>query len=561
MIKILDCTLRDGAHVNKGSFGKNNIKNIINYLVDSKIDIIEIGFLQDKGDFSENTSYYNNFSELENIMDETILNKKSKFSMMIRVEDCDISKIIKSKYVNIIRFAFYYENMKLLDNSVKKAKEAGIDVYLNPLAVTTLSDEKKKEIYEYCNILEPKGVSIVDTFGSLTFKSYIETINMMNKYLNENIILGLHLHENQSLSFGMVQHTLLNMNLNRDFIVDGSLYGMGRIPGNLPSELIVDFLNKEFNKNYNIIPMLDCIDKIIKHEKKKRNWGYSPEYMLSASKGIHRSYAEFFIEHNNLNLKDAERLMEEIKIKGYGNRFNEKIAKDMLKKIKPKIYSIVPVKKNSSRLPNKNILPFGNSTLLEHKISQLKKVKGIDEIIVSSDSDIMLEKAKNMGVTYIKRPVEFANESKPLNEFYNYICDICKGNDDDILMWTCCTSPLFDEELLQKTLDIYLDKVYKHSSQYDCLMTVYNFQHYLLDHKGPLTYDINKKHSNSEDLKPLKLFTNGVIISTFKDFRNRIWFHGPKPYLYEVNQLQSIDIDTKGDYLTACAYYKIVKKL
>ena len=69
--------------------------------------------------------------------------------------------------------------------------------------------------------------------------------------------------------------------------------------------------------------------------------------------------------------------MEEIKIKGYGNRFNEKIAKDMLKKIKPKIYSIVPVKKNSSRLPNKNILPFGNSTLLEHKISQLKKVKGI----------------------------------------------------------------------------------------------------------------------------------------------------------------------------------------
>ena len=37
--------------------------------------------------------------------------------------------------------------MKLLDNSVKKAKEAGIDVYLNPLAVTTLSDEKKKEIY------------------------------------------------------------------------------------------------------------------------------------------------------------------------------------------------------------------------------------------------------------------------------------------------------------------------------------------------------------------------------------------------------------------------------
>tara|TARA_Y100000389_G_scaffold201448_1_gene244211 strand:- start:3956 stop:5638 length:1683 start_codon:yes stop_codon:yes gene_type:complete len=559
MINILDCTLRDGAHVNKGCFGKENIQNIISSLVKSNIDIIEIGFLQDNGDFSQDTSYYNNFIELENILNENILNKQSKFSMMVRVEDCDISRIVKSPYVDIIRFAFYYENMNLLDQSVKKAKEEGIDVYLNPLAVTTLTDKQKIDIYNYCNKLEPKGVSIVDTFGSLTFKTYVETINMMDKYLNEDIMLGLHLHENQSLSYGMVQHTLLNMNLNRNFIIDGSLYGMGRIPGNLPSELIVEFLNKEFNKDYDILPMLESIENIIKPEKEKRNWGYSPEYMLSASKGIHRSYPEFFVEHNNLNLVDSERLMEEVRIKGYGNRFNEKIAKKLIDSIKPKVYAVIPVKKNSSRLPNKNILPFGESTLLEHKISQLQKVNGIDEIIVSSDSDIMLEKAENMNVTAIKRPEELANESKSLNEFYNYICNICKGNDNDILMWSCCTSPLFDEKLLQNTLNIYLNKVYRNSSQYDCLMTVYNFQHYLLDNKGPLTYDISKKHSNSEDLKPLKLFTNGVIISTFRDFRNRIWFHGPKPYLFQVNQIQSIDIDTKGDYVTACAYYKLTK--
>ena len=35
----------------------------------------------------------------------------------------------------------------------------------------------------------------------------------------------------------------------------------------------------------------------------------------------------------------------------------------------------------------------------------------------------MLEKAKNMEVTYIKRPVEFANESRPLSEFFDYICN------------------------------------------------------------------------------------------------------------------------------------------
>ena len=62
------------------------------------------------------------------------------------------------------------------------------------------------------------------------------------------------------------------------------------------------------------------------------------------------------------------------------------------------ITAIIPVKANSSRLPGKNILPFGNSNLLVHKIEQLKQVEEITDIIVSSDSDIMLEMAENAGV-------------------------------------------------------------------------------------------------------------------------------------------------------------------
>ena len=58
------------------------------------------------------------------------------------------------------------------------------------------------------------------------------------------------------------------------------------------------------------------------------------------------------------------------------------------------ITAIVPVKGNSTRLPNKNILPFGDSNLLLHKLDQLKQVKEITDIVVSSDSDEMLEMAE-----------------------------------------------------------------------------------------------------------------------------------------------------------------------
>lgn len=72
--------------------------------------------------------------------------------------------------------------------------------------------------------------------------------------------------------------------------------------------------------------------------------------------------------------------------------------------MKKKISAIIPVKANSSRLPGKNILPFGKSNLLLHKIEQLKQVEDLYEIIVSSDSDTMLEIAEKAGVKAIKRP-------------------------------------------------------------------------------------------------------------------------------------------------------------
>ena len=87
------------------------------------------------------------------------------------------------------------------------------------------------------------------------------------------------------------------------------------------------------------------------------------------------------------------------------------------------ITAVIPVKGNSSRLPNKNILPFAESNLLEHKINQLKQVKGLHEIICSSDSDKMLAIAEKCGIKAIKRPKQDADESVPFGMFLEYLCD------------------------------------------------------------------------------------------------------------------------------------------
>ena len=50
-IKLLDCTLRDGGYVNDWKFGHDNIESIFERLVDAGVDVIEIGFLDDRRPF------------------------------------------------------------------------------------------------------------------------------------------------------------------------------------------------------------------------------------------------------------------------------------------------------------------------------------------------------------------------------------------------------------------------------------------------------------------------------------------------------------------------------
>ena len=83
------------------------------------------------------------------------------------------------------------------------------------------------------------------------------------------------------------------------------------------------------------------------------------------------------------------------------------------------ITAIIPVREGSRRLKNKNVAPFAGTNLLINKINQLKQVKEITNIVVSSDSDNMLEMARLQGVSTHKRAVEFCDEkSKTFGEVY-----------------------------------------------------------------------------------------------------------------------------------------------
>lgn len=214
-----------------------------------------------------------------------------------------------------------------------------------------------------------------------------------------------------------------------------------------------------------------------------------------------------------------------------------------------KITAVVPVKGNSSRLPNKNILPFGDSNLLQHKIEQLKQVRGLHEIIVSSDSDEMLAIGEKCGVKAIKRPTRYADESVPFGMFLEYVCDIIEG---DHLMWACATSPCVEPYLYEKAIKTYFEKL---QEGYDSLVTCSPYQTYLMDENGPLNFKMGLEHKNSEQLPMLYHFTNGIDLAPKDKVREWHYNYGPKYYKLLVNKREAADIDDVYDYEMAKALY------
>ena len=56
-----------------------------------------------------------------------------------------------------------------------------------------------------------------------------------------------------------------------------------------------------------------------------------------------------------------------------------------------KIIAMVPVRAGSTRVLNKNTRKFADTNLLDLKLKVLKKVQGINQIIVSTDCEIAAE--------------------------------------------------------------------------------------------------------------------------------------------------------------------------
>ena len=215
------------------------------------------------------------------------------------------------------------------------------------------------------------------------------------------------------------------------------------------------------------------------------------------------------------------------------------------------VTALVPVRAGSTRLKNKNISSFAGTNLLAYKIEQLKQVPLVTDIVVSSDSDLMLEIATAFGARTQKRPIEYCDEtSKTFGEVVEWVCSNLDG---EHILWATCTSPLTDSAAYQSALSRYFDIL----GEYDSLVSFEKFKHFLWDDNGPLNYSIGSNFVSSKELPNLYVKTCGISIAPRKKMIEWKFDHGTNPYKYILDKRSSIDIDDVYDLACARAWLDI----
>ena len=285
-------------------------KRIIDGVYESGIRIIEIGLLAKGGEVGKTTKL-STFEEAEPLLG----NRKAhcKYAMMLtQAESGNIEVPERSdKTVDMLRLAFFKPELQDAMVFAKTLIEKGYEVFLQPMATFMYSEDEMKALIKQINIIKPQAFYIVDSFSNLYPDDIAKMANSVVAELDEGIEFGFHAHNNIQMAFANVI-SFMNAVGDRNVYVDGSIYGMGRGAGNVPVELLMDYLNKK-NKQYNIEILLKTYQKDIKPIFEQYFWGYTHPYYLTASKDMNSVYSWFFMNKGIEDISQLNKALDMVK--------------------------------------------------------------------------------------------------------------------------------------------------------------------------------------------------------------------------------------------------------
>ncbi|MBR3537892.1 MAG: hypothetical protein IKN79_02325 [Eubacterium sp.] len=310
-ISLLDCTLRDGGYVNDWRFGREAIRGIGPKLAKSGVEIFEVGFI--KGDtYDPNRAV---FPDIASIVD-AIAPKQQELLYVGMVDmsaPVPVERLIPKREDSVdgLRVIFKKDKQQEAFTMCQTLIREGYPVFVQFVGTDQYTEEEWEKALITFRTLNPYAMSVVDSFGLMKRQQFLRYVEIADRVLPPEIALGYHAHNNLQQAFGNAE-AFVEQELERDIVIDGSVFGMGRGAGNLNMELFADYMNEYHGAHYRVEPMLEIMDEYLQDIYKERFWGYSLPLYLSAKNGCHPNYAIYFAVKESLTEKSMSELLRGI---------------------------------------------------------------------------------------------------------------------------------------------------------------------------------------------------------------------------------------------------------
>lgn len=214
-----------------------------------------------------------------------------------------------------------------------------------------------------------------------------------------------------------------------------------------------------------------------------------------------------------------------------------------------KIVAVVPMKLNNRRLPQKNTKRFTNGEpLCYYILSTLLTIPEIRDVYVYCSNPDICEFIPE-GVKYLRRSESLDQDTTKMNEVLKaFAADVPA----DVYVMTHTTAPFITADSICKGLTEVV------SGKYDSSFAVKKLQDFLWADGKPFNYELDNI-PRTQDLPPLYEETSGFYIyqkDVMTELNRRI---GNKPYIVEVGEIESIDIDEPEDFIIADAVFNYLR--
>ena len=307
-IKVVDCTLRDGGLVNNFAFSDEFVKDLYRTNIKAGVDYMEFGYKASKEIFSRDDYGKWKFCDEEDIRAVVGNNDFDlKIAVMTDVGRTDYKNDILKKedsVIDLVRTATYIHQIPTAIEMIQDAHDKGYETTVNIMAISKVREDELQKGLEILAESDVDVIYLVDSFGAFYPEQVRRLADMyMNIAEKHGKRIGIHAHNNQQLAFANTIEALTN----GASLLDATVSGMGRGAGNCYMESLLAFLR---NPKYNLVPVMDFVQKYIRAEKEKGNvWGYDIPYLLTGVLNCHPSSA---IRFTGERREDYSRFYQEL---------------------------------------------------------------------------------------------------------------------------------------------------------------------------------------------------------------------------------------------------------